>query len=73
MAQRAGRTEIIENDIQKTAMQVSVDRLSDLMKEYENFFPGLRIVAYSLVGSDAFQSLESLKTRFDNLKYGRRT
>ena len=67
IAQRAGRTEIIENDIQKTAMQVSEDRLSDLMKEYENVFPGLRIVADSLVGSDAFQPLDSIRTRFDNL------
>lgn len=67
MAHRAGRTEIIEDDIEKTAMQVSVDRLSDLLKEYENVFPGLRIIAESLIGSDAFQTIGSIKTVFENL------
>ena len=67
IAYRSGRTEIIEDDIQKTAMQVSEDRLSDLMKEYENVFPGLRIIADSLVGCDAFQSIDSIKSRFDGL------
>jgi hypothetical protein len=67
MAHRVGRAEIIEDDVEKTAVQVSVDRLSDLMKEYENVFPGLRIIAESMVGSDAFQAIDSIKTVFQNL------
>ena len=66
-ANRAGRTEIIEEDIESTAKQVSLDRLSDLVKEYESVFPGLSIITNSLMGGEAFQSLESMRRNLQTL------
>ena len=72
-ANRAGRREIIEDDIQSTSKQVSMDRLADLKKEYEGVFPGLSIVTDSLVGGEAFQTLSyvtnGLQSLVDGLDY----
>lgn len=66
-ASRGGRSEIVQEDIDATSKQISRDRLADLLKEYETVFPGLGIIARSFAGSDAFQSLESVRQRLDNL------
>ena len=66
-ASRAGRSEIIEDDIQSTSKQVSLDRLTDLIKEYEGVFPGLSIVSDSLVGSEAFQTFDSIRDSLQSL------
>lgn len=66
-ASRGGRSEIVQEDIDATSKQISQDRFADLLKEYETVFPGLGIIARGFVGSDAFQSLESVRQRLDNL------
>ncbi len=66
-ADRTGRKDIIEDDIQITSKQVSLDRLTDLRKEYEGVFPGLSIVIDHLVGGEAFQTLDSIKIGLQNL------
>ena len=66
-AARAGRTEIVEEDIEATSKQISIDRLADLLKEYESVFPGLEIIANHFAGSDAFQNLDSVRNRLEIL------
>ena len=66
-ASRVGRSEIVGDDIQNTAKQVSLDRHADLMKEYEGVFPGLSILSESLVGSEAFRTLDSIKSNLQDL------
>ena len=39
-AAREGRNEIVEDDIEDTSRQISLDRLNDLLKEYEGYFQG---------------------------------
>jgi hypothetical protein len=43
VAQREGRQEIIESDVDLTAQQISKNRLDDLHKEYSAILPGLRL------------------------------
>jgi hypothetical protein len=43
VAQRAGRQQIIEGDVDQTAQQISKSRLDDLHKEYSAILPGLRL------------------------------
>ena len=64
---RAGRTVIIDEDIESTAKQVSLDRLADLVKEYESVFPGLSIITNSLIGTEAFQPLGSMRCSLQSL------
>ena len=66
-ASRGGRSEIVQEDIDARSKQISRDRFADLLKEYETVFPGLGIIAGSFAGSDAFQSLESVRQRLDDM------
>ena len=66
-ANRVGRSDIIEEDIDATSKQISQDRLTDLLKEYEGVFSGLRIVTNGIIGWPAFQNLDSVRTAFDSL------
>ncbi|HEY3445779.1 MAG TPA: 5'-methylthioadenosine/S-adenosylhomocysteine nucleosidase [Myxococcales bacterium] len=43
VACRAGREAILEADIEQTAKAISQDRLADLLKEYDEVLPGLRL------------------------------
>jgi len=43
MASRARRESIIDADIEGSAKRISVERLDDLFKEYDDVFPGLRL------------------------------
>ncbi len=43
-ATRSGRQEIIEEDIDATSRQISIDRLNDLKNEYSQVFPGLGLI-----------------------------
>ena len=66
-AARGGRAEIVQEDIDATSKQISLDRFADLLKEYESVFPGLSIIAKSFAGSNAFQTFESVRSRLQRL------
>ena len=66
-AARGGRSEIIQEDIEATSKQISLDRLADLLKEYESVFPGLGIIVNNFAGSRAFQTLDSVRSRLGSL------
>ena len=66
-AARAGRSEIVQEDIDATSKQISLDRLADLLKEYESVFPGLGIIANSFAGGHAFQTLETVRNGLERV------
>lgn len=53
---RGNRYEIVGTDIELSSKQISQDRLSDLIKEYDSVFPGLRLFIEFFKGSRAFQN-----------------
>ena len=53
VAARAGRQEIIEDDVQATSRQIAQDRLTDLVNEYSHVFPGIGIFIKSFKGRPA--------------------
>lgn len=65
-ATREGRQEIIDHDIDVTSKQISKDRLSDLIKEYEAVFPGIDLLINIFQGRPAFDKFSSLVTFIDN-------
>ena len=66
-ASREGREGIIDADIEGTSKQISLDRLTDLLKEYEGVFPGLGVIVRAFSGIQAFQTTGSVKSQLDNL------
>lgn len=66
-ASREGREGIIDADIEETSKQISLDRLTDLLKEYEGVFPGLGLIVWAFSGVQAFQTTGSVKSQLDNL------
>jgi len=64
-AARLGRTEIVADDVDATSKQISLDRLSDLLKEYANVFPGLRLITANFKARPAFQALGDVKKLLD--------
>lgn len=52
---RGGRGEIVSTDIDLSSKQISSDRLSDLVKEYDTVFPGLNLLLQVFKGKPAFQ------------------
>ena len=60
LAARGGRYELIEDDIEAVSKQISESRLSDLLKEYENVFPGLGVVVNTFRGRASFFEVRSL-------------
>jgi hypothetical protein len=63
-ARRAGRDHIIDNDIEKAAVEISAHRLNDLLKEYETVLPGLRLFVSCF---DSRAAIERLSTVVDML------
>lgn len=49
-AQRDSRTTIVDADVTRAAIQISIDRLADLLKEYDVVLPGLRLFTELLRG-----------------------
>ena len=66
-AAREGREGIIDADIDGTSKQISVDRLTDLLKEYEGVFPGLGLIVKTFTGCQACRTLGSVKSQLDSL------
>lgn len=65
-ALREGRDEIIENDIEKSATNISQHRMEDLCKEYDKVLPGLRLFVSAFRGKPASQSFQGV---VDHLQY----
>jgi len=53
---RGGRFEIVGSDIELSSKQISLDRLNDLIKEYDKVFPGLRLLVNTFKDKQAFQN-----------------
>ena len=53
-AARSGRYELIEQDVDLSAKEISRDRLEDLFKEYGRVFPGLELFVRVFEGSRPF-------------------
>ena len=66
-AAREGRQAIIESDVDETSKQISIDRLTDLQKEYEGVFPGLRRIVKSFYGINAFRTIREVRAQLDEL------
>ena len=67
LAARGGRIELIEDDIGAVSLSISESRLSDLLKEYEAVFPGLKIVISSFRGGTPFKKLHQVILELDRL------
>lgn len=64
-AARENRTEIVASDVDASSKQISLDRLTDLMKEYDAVFPGLRLIIDNFKGTQAFQPLHCIRAQLD--------
>jgi hypothetical protein len=62
-ARKAGRSVLIEDDVEAAARQISLDRLDDLFKEYDVVLPGLRLFAELFRGSGATATYADILTR----------
>jgi hypothetical protein len=69
-AQKQDRSEIIGDDLDASAREVSQNRLDDLHKEYGEIFPGLRTLTSAFSGlppdrnaAEIYQSLDELMSR----------
>jgi hypothetical protein len=60
LASRAGRKEIVDEDVEVTSIQISQDRLQDLLKEYDQVFPGLNLFIEIFRGMHAINKLGDL-------------
>jgi hypothetical protein len=65
VAQRAGRTEIVDDDIERSARSISEYRLGDLLKEYAEVFPGLGHFVEVFRGGTPFDSAPGIMGRLD--------
>jgi hypothetical protein len=66
IASREGRNEIINDDIDAASKQISKDRLSDLIKEYEVVFPGIKLIIDIFKNRPAFDNYLSLEKFIDS-------
>lgn len=57
IAARSGRAEIIGDDVERTAVQISKDRLRDLVNEYRAVFPGISKITAAFQGLSAYRYL----------------
>ena len=64
-AARSGRKELINSDIEASSKQISNDRLSDLLKEYDIVFPGLSLFIKSFKGKPAFRKFSEIVVELD--------
>lgn len=59
-AARAGRHQLVEDDIEVTGRGVSSDRLDDLLKEYHAVLPGLSLFVRAFEDKRAFEQYQSV-------------
>jgi hypothetical protein len=59
-AQRSGRAEILKVDIDDAAQDISTSRLNDLLKEYDEVFPGLRSYVSVFSGRSTVDTLSNI-------------
>jgi hypothetical protein len=57
---RAGRDTMIGSDIEMSSKQVSKNRIMDLVKEYQDVFPGLSILIDSFNGQAAYRPYQAV-------------
>lgn len=63
---RSKRKEIVDTDIELSSKQISSDRLSDLIKEYDTVFPGLSLLVNIFKGKPAFQKYSEVVLMLEN-------
>jgi hypothetical protein len=70
---RAGRSSLGREDIEVASRQVSMDRSSDLLKEYDTVFPGLKLLVRHFEKKSAIRTygevIESLSEAIDSNAY----
>jgi hypothetical protein len=66
-AQRDGRDQIVEVDVEKTATEISQNRLEDLCKEYNRVLPGLRSFVSAFRGQPAKRTLAEVAESLQSL------
>ncbi|MBU2515956.1 MAG: hypothetical protein KKB57_00110 [Proteobacteria bacterium] len=64
-AKRAGRSEIIGEDIEKTASEISHDRYMDLLKEYKVVMPGLEMFTEIFSGCASIIKADDVRNMLD--------
>ncbi len=62
---RSGRKALVKNDIEASSKQISKDRLSDLLKEYDIVFPGLALFVEQFKGKPAFRKFSQIVGELD--------
>lgn len=67
VAARAGRQEIIEDDVEVTSRQIAQDRLTDLVNEYSHVFPGIGLFIQTFKGRPAQVEYSHLVDLLDSL------
>ncbi|WP_147477109.1 P-loop ATPase, Sll1717 family [Corallococcus sp. AB038B] len=60
VASLAGRSEIVESDLEATAASISKSRFEDLLKEYDEVLPGLGLFASIFHGRPAVDTYENV-------------
>jgi hypothetical protein len=66
-AQRSGRESIIGEDIEKSATQISQNRLNDLLTEYDTVLPGLKQFVAVFVGAPAQAQFGTVTKMLDEI------
>lgn len=66
-ASSQGRSQIVLEDIDATAKTISINRLNDLLKEYDFIFPSLDEFASSFYGSDSELRYDDCVARIDKV------
>jgi hypothetical protein len=69
-AQRDKRDHIVETDVEKTAKEISQNRLEDLCKEYDKVLPGLRSFVSAFRGQPAKRSLTEVADSLQAMSEG---
>lgn len=67
IAIQAGREKIIEEDIDQTAVQTSVERYKDLLKEYKSVLPGLEDFCEIFRGAETFYDYGDLISKIETV------
>lgn len=67
VAAKTGRSQIIPADIENTSKQISKNRLTDLLKEYQDVFPGLGLLINSFINIPAYQTYNEVVTQLDSI------
>jgi hypothetical protein len=67
LASKSGRNQIIPADIESTSKQISKNRLTDLLKEYQNVFPGLGLLINSFSNGNSHSSYGEVINHLDSV------